>query len=212
VTKRQLTSWHPVGRKGVSDLTFEPDGRTFWITVFSDDKPNYSLERINLESGDVISRIIPANGKRFWHWLSPDGQTIATVRDHEIKFWKAATGQLLSTAVSQKGDVSFFSFSPDGQKWIAGSEGGGINLWRVEPAGLISNFEGESDVFGKFSPDGRLLVTLSFKGLSLRDPHTGELKQFLNRAGYPFAFSPDGSKLAATSKDRSIMLWDIPKN
>jgi WD40 repeat protein len=82
----------------------------------------------------------------------------------------------------------------------------------MEPAGLISNFEGQSDVFGKFSPDGRLLVTLSSKGLSLRDPHTGELKQFLNRAGYPFAFSRDGSKLAATSKDRSIMLWNIPKN
>jgi WD40 repeat protein len=212
VATRQLRSWHPDGIKGVKELTFEPDGRTFWITVFSDDKPHYSLEHIDLDSGDVISRIIPEAGKRFWHRLTPDGKTIATISDRRIKLWKAATGQLLAVVENPKSYISSHSFGPDGQTWVSGSEGGGVSLWKWNTAELIANLEGKSDGFGKFSPDGALLVTEGSQGLSLRDPHTGELKQLLTGVGYPFAFSRDGSKLAATSRDRTILLWNIVRS
>jgi WD40 repeat protein len=217
VATHKFKRWRPANLKGVYRLIFERDGQAVWVNAEWDGKPRYSLDRVDLESGEVVSRIIPGENKHFYHALSPDGQTIATRSDHEVKLWKAATGELLAAVGSPKSYVGSLSFSPDSQWWVTGNDSGLVRLWKKDSAVLIASLEKQTDgsesLRGsvKFSPDGGLLVTITSEGLNLRDPATGKLKQLLKGARLPFTFSSDGSMLAAASKHGSILLWRVLK-
>jgi WD40 repeat protein len=209
---RQLRNWSHADALGTNRVVFEPDGQAFWALVGSGKKlpGQFSLYRVNLVTGEVMTKIVPADGKYFWFTLSPDGETLATSAESAgaFKLWKVATGEMIATLGSHKNDIGLIAFSPNRQT-LTTTDGKKITLWKKESAELIVSLEQQFGEVSRFSPDGSLLAIVVGQGLSLRDARTGEPKQLLKGASSPFAFNRDGDLLATTGKDGSVSIWRI---
>lgn len=207
---RQLRNWSHANALGVNRIVFEPDGKAFWASVGKEIPAQFSLYRVNLLSGEVMSEIVPADGKYFWFTLSPDGQTLATTAEiaSSFKLWKGETGEMIATVGSHEKDMGLVAFSPNRQT-LTTMDGKKVILWKRGSAKLIMSLEQKLGEVPKFSPDGALLAIVVGQGLSLRDALTGEPKQLLKGAGSPFAFSLDGDLVATTGKDGSVSIWHI---
>jgi WD40 repeat protein len=113
-------------------------------------------------------------------------------------------------------DVKAVAFSADGLRALSGSIDDLVRLWDVETGKEIRRFEGHTgSVFSvAFSPDGRYALSGSIgDAVRLWEVKTGkelrrlEHKHLIDRV----AFSPDGSRLLAASRDgpdQGVRVWD----
>jgi len=92
-----------------------------------------------------------------------------------------------------------------------------IKLWDVKTGRTIRKFETcyYSDAYATFSPDGKSVLTGSFKTATICDIKTcKQLKSFnlpkdkLN-AIRSVAYSPDGKYIATGLHDRSVIIWEV---
>jgi|GEM_PF-6306032 len=153
-----------------------------------------------------------------------------------IKFWDVQTGQLLKTLPGHKGEtivrgtrwiesekreeevVMFIptgiyniDFTPDGKYLASLGIDDHLKIWDVETGQIFKDYTGDKYIEDvKFSPDGKLLATVSGPGIILLDWRTGEkVKQLLGKGGSPIVFSLDGRFIVSTCADQTIKLWDI---
>ena len=129
-------------------------------------------------------------------------------------------GTMLSYQPSRAGQPLFYS--PDG-RWLASKGGFGIygdsytlQVWEAETGRQI----GEMDLFrpshrlvSSFADDSLLslytdgtLTRWSFTGPATDEEMAGQLP--VNVVGYPFVWSPNGSKIAAAN-DNQFIVWDV---
>jgi WD40 repeat protein len=152
---------------------------------------------------------------------SPDGRLLATCacdpkdarRPHELKVWDAATGQALF-AREGRGRPFSVAFGPAGRLLALGGEDGTVTVldWTTGEARLQADGHKGGVTALAFSLDGSWLASggmtdraVKVWGLSgaARPAHT-------LAAPAPvcdLAFSPDGKRLAGTSRD-VVRLWD----
>jgi serine/threonine protein kinase/WD40 repeat protein len=150
--------------------------------------------------------------------VSPDGRWVVTCgfwwdgRTRSVHVWDADSGRHVQELPLE--GKTWASFSPDG-RWLA-TMGGvpGCRLWEVDGwrAGPGFDWLGGLPVF---SPDGKLLALADVAGaISLREPDTGREVCRLTgpgQVGYaPACFSPDGTRLIATTADQqALYVWDL---
>ena len=173
--------------------------------------------------------LLPSPGLAF----SPDGRIIATGSSgSKVRLWDPATGQHLRTIDDHKKAVCCVAFSPDGRIIATGSSDSTVRLWDPATGQHLRTIKGHTilrrhigrisirDTLGRpksdtramaFSPDGRVLATITHETAHLWDPATGQHMRSLIHKEFLWcvAFSPDG-RMLATGSDLSgstVRLW-----
>ena len=169
----------------VLNVTFSPDGR-----LLASSSGDNSIILWDVATGQPIGQ--PLTGHTGWVWgldFSPDGQTLASSgNDKTIRIWDVATGQPLGQPLMGHTDeVWGVTFHPNGKNLASSSRDNTIILWDVtthQPVG--PPLAGHTDwVWG-----------LDF------NPATSDTPQGTGSTG--------GQILASSSRDASIILWNVP--
>ena len=195
--------------------------------------------------------------------VSPDGSTLASAAlDSELALWEFRTGNQIQLLRGHSKVVNSVSFSSDGRLLATASNDNSVRIWDL-PSGReirrilfpvshsapaprdsvtgrpvdASSFNTDCVTSAIFSPDGRMLASVSYNltsyevngiafTITLWDVKTGTriraLDTFMgggpssfifipdhNSTAGTMAFSPDGKSLLATGLDYTIKQWDV---
>ena len=203
----------------VSALTFSPCGQ-FLVSV---DRDGAAYEW-NFKEGIATAHSPRASVPLTYAESRPrpklvylaDGTLLAAgVNDNTLTVCDAKRGDKLGTLRNEQRPYRI-SFSPKGSQ-LAIVDTDKIQTWNIgEPTPRTTIIRGHTSVCGsvKFSPDGQTLAAGYWSGdISLRDVQELKLRTTFRCEGLDMIrsidFSPCGNKLAATSYDKTVRVWNL---
>lgn len=229
-TSRELT---PNG--SVTAVTFSPD--SLWLLSWHTRTRALHLHEVS--SGKELRKIAYPAVTVHALAFSPDGKSLATGdTSFNASVWDVANGKVVKTFGPFEGSVTRTAFSQGGESLAVGYSAG-LKIFEFATAKVIVDVggyrwhkEGEDEVKGptewysglEFSADGRRIAAarsgpLTEKGWNATwtvrvwtPPGDGalSLKGHQSRVE-ALAFSPDGTRLATVSVDRTLRVWDLEK-
>ena len=126
-----------------------PDGHLVWWNPSTGQTRSYSVGQ-NVRLAAVA--------------FSPDGRLIATVdrMTSSIRLWSSEGLQLIRELPRYGVACRWLEFSPDQKTLASAGDDGVVKLWHVETGEELMTLEKNGSVVGspRFSPDGKILVTL----------------------------------------------------
>ena len=149
-----------------NDHGFSPDGR--WLAISHHDEGDSRI--FVLPSSGGTPRLVTPLGPSYWHGWSPDGRTLAycAARDGRYDIYTIPVGGGSETRLTDaEGLDDGPEYSPDGRTIYFNSERSGLmKIWRMNADGSaqqqVTHDQDYADWFAHPSPDGKLLVFLSY--------------------------------------------------
>jgi serine/threonine protein kinase/WD40 repeat protein/tetratricopeptide (TPR) repeat protein len=203
-------------------FSFDPSGK-YLLTRGSLGNYRWPLAReenprerkLRIGPPEKISAEAPMTARRERRLASPDGKWLVSNSDKGVRVWDARTDKPVRDLTDTAGGGWF---SPD-SKWLIATDRHSNYLvwqtasWTLRYRTAPRRAEG-GYAFAAFSPDSQLTALFQSAG-AIRLIHlpTGrEIATLPNHEACPlrnFAFSPDGTQLAATTRTNFIELWDL---
>lgn len=222
----RLASSREIAAAAINNLSVDPE-RSILLAMHAISLTHSLGEGVTPEAEDALHRAIRASRSIFTlsgHMdqvrgiaFSPDGSYIATAsHDNTVKVWDNASGNELLTLLGHSDGVLDVAFSPRGTYLATAGRDRTVRVWRVSTGEPVCVLQHERAVLSvAFSPnaDERLLASGgedeaaliwnlgSGKIVHVLDEHNGAI----NRV----SFSPDGSRLATASRDKTVNIWDV---
>ena len=199
----------------VASASFSPDGRL----VVAAGGPRVSLW--NAATGARL-HALPLRGAATSAVFSKDGRLLLTTATHGSILWRTADGQRL--AVLERRPTKAAAFAPGGR--LAATlelvpqpqrkkRKPRVRVFDTDSGRLRYVLAPKTELEGvAFSPNGRLLATASFHGVSLWRPWTGvRVGRLRDGPGLEtdVQFSPNGSMLAVGREDGATRIWDVAR-
>jgi serine/threonine protein kinase/WD40 repeat protein len=158
--------------------------------------------------------------------VSPDGRWLAVGgwKEEGVRVWdlRRRRFERILTPKEPIGVKSYFvGFSPDGSRLVSatGSDAGATyHFWRVETWEPVLRIDPERNVGVSYCPgftgDGRLMALgIAPDQILLADAATGRelarLSTLQPVSPTPLVFSPDGTKLIARTKQKTVLVWNL---
>ncbi|HXW04953.1 MAG TPA: protein kinase [Vicinamibacterales bacterium] len=153
--------------------------------------------------------------------LSPDGQRLASgSADRVLRVWDLSTGQEVAGFAGHSNRITSLDWSRDGNRLVSGSMDRTGRVWEVDTRRAVAVVTMQDPVRAvRYSPDDRWIAVgsgsnLASQGepLQLLDGRTAEPLAALplppGQSVSSVAFSPDGSRLAASAATGAFV-WDV---
>jgi WD40 repeat protein len=224
-TGKPLGKWDEPSLHSYS-LAYSPDG-----SLLARLHDQASIMLYDVKAAKPGATLAPPQGSFQSFAFSGDGKTLVANTREQLTFWDVATLKMKkSVDIGTRKDLAGYSAvacSPAAP--MAAASGGPLlnqetRFWDLKAlrptGGLPTNALDPSVDFIRFSPDGKILATGGTAGgpnskpVSLWDVTSGARLAVLggpteNVSG--LAFAPDGSRIAASSLDHTVRVWNLPR-
>jgi len=204
-------------RAGATYGTLSPDGRLAVLSVGT------YLHVHNANTGKLVLTLTGHTSEIRGLAFDKDGTKLASgSADRTVRIWDTRTGKLLQTLRGHNEPVYWVDFANDGQTLASGTDATAI-IWDLKRGRSLRTLSySKGGYAGRFSPNGKWLVTATSGFLTLWDVVTGARFKSFKNGGEPhymgeagmvppmdgLAFSPN-SRLLAYNDDRGqLVIYD----
>jgi WD40 repeat protein len=191
----------------VYGVSFSPDGTTLasasWDTT---------LKLWDLGTKETVTTLKGHTNAIWSVAFSPDGKTLATgAADRTVRLWEPTPKPETMVFSGHRRHAGQLAFSPNGKLLAsAGVTDGRVKLWDVASGRDVADLSASGRV--AFAPDGKSIASGDASSIWIWDlavrRKVASLKGHSPWGGVA-AFSPDGSLLAANSRDNAVALWNV---